>query len=131
MKKNNVYVTDVRKEDFENTHVSVDDIVAFINDKTVFHANILKNKDRIAIYDRNAKHKCAEFAFRNKTNTFSCALQCNRFAHENIRIASDTINATYKYHNCKNSRNYMTVNDVDVNDAMNFLFELFDSVIDN
>ena len=130
MKKNNVYVADVRKADFENTHVTVDDVVAFINDKTVFHAKLLKDKDRIAIYDRDAKRKCAEFAFRNKTNTFSCALQCNRFSHENIRIASDTVNATYKYHTCKNSRNYMTVNDVDVDDAMRFLFETFDSVID-
>lgn len=130
MRKNNVYTTDVNRTDFENTHVSVDDLVAFINDKTVFHAKLLKAKDRIAIYDRNAKHKCAEFAFRNKTNTFSCALQCNRFKHENIRIASDTINAIYKYHTTKNQRNYMTINRVDIDDAMQFLFEMFDSVID-
>ena len=130
MKKNNVYVADVNREDFENTKVTVDDLVAFINDKTVFHANTLKNKDRVAIKDRDNK-KCAEFAFRNKTNTFSCALQCNRFAHENIRVASDTVSAEYKYHSTKNKRDYMTVNRVDIDDAMNFLFEMFDSVIDN
>lgn len=130
MRTNNVYVADVNREDFENTHVTVEDLVAFINDKTVFHANILKNKDRVAIKDRDNK-KCAEFAFRNKTNTFSCALQCNRFKHENIRVASDTVSAEYKYHNTKNKRDYMTVNRVDIDDAMNFLFEMFDSVIDN
>ena len=130
MKKNNVYVADVNREDFENTKVTVDDLVAFINDKTVFHADTLKNKDRVAIKDRNNK-KCAEFAFRNKTNTFSCALQYNRFAHENIRVASDTVSAEYKYHSTKNKKDYMTVNRVDIDDAMNFLFEMFDSVIDN
>ena len=130
MKKNNVYVADVNREDFENTKVTVDDLVAFINDKTVFHADTLKKKDRVAIKDINNK-KCAEFAFRNKTNTFSCALQCNRFAHENIRVASDTVSAEYKYHSTKNKKDYMTVNRVDIDDAMNFLFEMFDSVIDN
>lgn len=130
MRTNNVYVADVNREDFENTHVTVEDVVAFINDKTVFHANTLKNKDRVAIKDRDNK-KCAEFAFRNKTNTFSCALQCNRFKHENIRIASATVSAEYKYHSTKNKRDYMTVNRVDIDDAMNFLFEMFDSVIDN
>lgn len=129
MKKNNVYVTDVNRADFENTKVSTEDLVAFINDKTVFNATLLKNKDRVAIKDRDNK-KCAEFAFRNKTNTFSCALQCNRFSHENIRVASATVSAEYKYHSTKNKRDYMTVNKVDIDDAMNFLFEMFDSVID-
>ena len=131
MKNNNrVYTTDINRADFENTKVTVEDVVAFINEKTVFHANILKNKDRVAIKDRDNK-KCAEFAFRNKTNTFSCALQCNRFDYANMYDTARALNVEYKYHECKNKRNYITVNKVDIDDAMNFVFEMFDSVIDN
>ena len=127
---NRVYTTDINRADFENTKVTVDDVVAFINEKTVFHATILKNKDRVAIKDR-ANKKCAEFAFRNKTNTFSCALQCNRFDYANMYDIARALNVEYKYHECKNKRNYITVNKVDIDDAMNFVFEMFDSVIDN
>ena len=109
--------------------VTVEEVIELINKESVLNAKQLKDKDRCAVYDRNNK-KCAEIAYRNKTATFSCALQCNRFSTENIKIASDTVDADYKYHACKNQRNYMTVNKVDSDDMLNFVFEMLDSIID-
>ena len=37
----------------------------------------------------------------------------------------------YKYHKCKNSRDYMTVNKNDSDDVLNYVFELLDTVIDD
>lgn len=126
MRTNDMTVT---ANDFHELHVSVEDVIEYINDKTVFTAKQLKDKDRCAVYDSNNK-KCAEIAYRNKKDSFSCALQCNRFAHERVRETASVISADYKYHNCKNNRNYMTVNSVDAHDMMHFVFETFDSIID-
>ena len=106
--------------------VTVDEVIELINSDTVFHAKALANKDRCAVYDRSNK-KCAEIAYRNKTATFSIALQCNRFDSKKIREVYDT---EYKYHHCKNSRDYITVNKNDSDDTLNYMFELLDTVID-
>lgn len=111
-----------------NMNVTVAEVIELINKESVLHAKALANKDRCAVYDRENK-KCAEIAYRNKKATFSCALQCNRFSTDNIKTASGTVDATYKYHACKNNRNYMTVNDVDSDDMLNFVFEMLDSII--
>ena len=129
MRTNNVYDVTVTANDFHNTKVSVDDVIEYINDKTVFTAKALSNKDRCAVYDAN-KHKVAEIAYRNKKDSFSCALQCNRFAPERVRETASVISADYKYHNTKNQRNYMTVNAVDAHDMLHFVFETFDAIID-
>lgn len=129
MRTNNVYDATVTANDFHNTHVSVDDVIEYINDKTAFTAKQLSNKDRCAVYDAN-KRKVAEIAYRNKKDSFSCALQCNRFAHERVREVASAVDADYKYHNTKNKRDYMTVNAVDASDMMHFVFETFDAIID-
>ena len=40
MKKNNVYVADVNREDFENTKVTVDDLVAFCSASNIYWNHI-------------------------------------------------------------------------------------------
>ena len=92
----------VTANDFHETHVSVEDVIEYINDKTVFTAKQLSNKDRCAVYDSDNK-KCAEIAYRNKKDSFSCALQCNRFDSKKIREVADMYDTEYKYHHCKNS----------------------------
>ena len=64
--------------------VTVEEVIELINTDTVFHAKELANKTRCAVYDRNNK-KCAEIAYRNKTATFSIALQCNRFDSKKVK----------------------------------------------
>lgn len=130
MRTNNVYDVTVTANDFHNTDVSVDDVIEYINDKTVFTAKQLANKTRCAVYDRDNKRKIAEIAYRNKKDSFSCALQCNRFSHERVRETASVISADYKYHKCRNARNYMTVNAIDAHDMLYFLFETFDSIVD-
>ena len=124
------FTTEITANDFHETKVTVDDVIAYINSETVFTAKELKNKDRVAVYDSNNK-KCAEIAYRNKKDSFSTALQCNRFKSENVRLASDTVKATYKYHECKNNRNYMTSNNIDASDMIKYMFYAFDSIIDD
>ena len=109
--------------------VTVAEVIELINNDTVFHAKELANKTRCAVYDRSNR-KCAEIAYRNKTATFSIALQCNRFDSKKIREVADMYDTEYKYHHCKNSRDYITVNKNDSDDTLNYMFELLDTVID-
>lgn len=109
--------------------VTVAEVIELINNDTVFTAKQLKDKDRCAVYDRSNR-KCAEIAYRNKTATFSIALQCNRFDSKKIREVADMYDTEYKYHHCKNSRDYITVNKNDSDDTLNYMFELLDTVID-
>lgn len=109
--------------------VTVVEVIELINKDTVFHAKELANKDRCAVYDRNNK-KCAEIAYRNKTATFSIALQCNRFDSKRVKEVADMYDTEYKYHSCKNHRDYITVNKNDSDDTLNYMFELLDTVID-
>lgn len=125
-----MFTTEIVANDFHNTKVSVEDVVAYINSETVFTAKELKNKDRVAVYDR-ANKKCAEIAYRNKKDSFSTALQCNRFSAQRASETAQTISADYKYHSCKNQRNYVTVNNIDASDMMHFVFETFDAIIDD
>ena len=113
-----------------NMKVTVAEVIELINTDTVFHAKALANKDRCAVYDRNNK-KCAEIAYRNKTASFSIALQCNRFDSKRVKEVANMYNTEYKYHACKNQRNYMTVNKNDSDDTLNYVFELLDTVIDD
>ena len=110
--------------------VTVNDVCELINNDTMFHAKALANKDRCAVYDRNNR-KCAEIAYRNKTASFSIALQCNRFSATKVKAVADMYDTEYKYHTCKNQRNYMTVNKNDSDDVLNYVFELLDTVIDD
>lgn len=116
----------MRKNDMK---VTVNDVCELINNDSKFAAKLLANKDRCAVYDRSNK-KCAEIAYRNKTATFSIALQCNRFDSKKIREVADMYDTEYKYHHCKNSRDYITVNKNDSDDTLNYMFELLDTVID-
>lgn len=111
-------------------NVTVAEVIELINSDTMFHAKTLQNKDRCAVYDRNNK-KCAEIAYRNKTATFSIALQCNRFSSNKVKEVADMYDTEYKYHSCKNHRDYMTVNKNDSDDTLNYIFELLDTVIDD
>jgi len=113
-----------------NMKVTVAEVIELINTDTVFHAKALQNKDRCAVYDRNNK-KCAEIAYRNKSASFSIALQCNRFDSKRVKEVADMYDTEYKYHSTKNKRDYMTVNKNDSDDTLNYLFELLDTVIDN
>ena len=85
----------VREEMKNNMNVTVAEVIELINSDTVFHAKALANKDRCAVYDRSNK-KCAEIAYRNKTATFSIALQCNRFDSKKIREVADMYDTEYK-----------------------------------
>ena len=111
-------------------NVTVAEVIELINTDTTFHAKELANKTRCAVYDRNNK-KCAEIAYRNKTATFSIALQCNRFDSKKVEEVANMYDAEYKLHHCKNNRHYMTVNKNDSDDVLNYVFELLDTVIDN
>jgi len=126
---NSMYIEHVNANDFHNTKVTVDDLVEFFNNASKFDAKLLKNKDRVAIFDRSTKKKCAEFAYRNKKDSFSCALQCNKFDANTIERVANTVHATYKYHSCKNQRDYVTVNDVSAESAMSFVFRVFDKLV--
>ena len=110
--------------------VTVEEVIELINNDTMFHAKELANKTRCAVYDRNNK-KCAEIAYRNKSASFSIALQCNRFDSKKVKEVADMYDTEYKYHSCKNHRDYMTVNKNDSDDTLNYVFELLDTVIDD
>lgn len=112
-----------------NMNVTVEEVIELINTDTVFHAKALANKTRCAVYDRNNR-KCAEIAYRNKSASFSIALQCNRFDSKKVKEVADMYSTEYKYHTCKNARNYMTVNKNDSDDTLNYIFELLDTVLD-
>ena len=112
-----------------NMNITVNEVIELINTDTTFHAKELANKTRCAVYDKNNK-KCAEIAYRNKTATFSIALQCNRFDSKKVKEVAEMYDTEYKYHTCKNHRDYMTVNKNDSDDVLNYVFELLDTVID-
>ena len=113
-----------------NMNVTVEEVITLINSDTVFHAKALANKTRCAVYDRNNR-KCAEIAYRNKSASFSIALQCNRFSSQKVKEVANMYSTEYKYHSCKNHRDYMTVNKNDSDDTLNYIFELLDTVIDD
>lgn len=110
-------------------NVTVNEVIELINTDSHFNAKELANKTRCAVYDRNNK-KCAEIAYRNKTATFSCAVQCNRFDYARLYDTAKELDTEYKYHSCKNNRDYITINHIDSDDMLNFVFELLDSEID-
>lgn len=112
-----------------NLKVTVDDVIELVNSESKFTARKLVSKDRVAVYDSNNK-KCAEIAYRNKSASFSIALQCNRFDCKRIKEVANMYDTEYKYHTCKNKRDYITVNKNDSDDTLNYMFELFDAVID-
>lgn len=112
-----------------NMNVTVNEVIELINTDSHFNAKALANKTRCAVYDRNNK-KCAEIAYRNKTATFSCAVQCNRFDYARLHDTAKALDTEYKYHSCKNKRDYITINHIDSDDMLNFVFELLDSEID-
>ena len=111
-------------------NVTVSEVIELINKDSHFNAKELANKTRCAVYDRNNK-KCCEIAYRNKTATFSCAIQCNRFDYARMHDTARALETEYKYHACKNKRDYITINKIDSDDMLNFVFELLDSEIDN
>ena len=112
-----------------NMNVTVNEVVELINKDSHFNARLLANKDRCAVYDR-ANKKCAEIAYRNKSATFSTAVQCNRFDYARLYDTAKALDTEYKYHSCKNKHDYITINHIDSDDMLNFVFELLDSEID-
>ena len=126
---NKEYVAHVNANDFHITKVTVEDLIEFFNNASKFDAKLLKNKDRVAIFDRQTKKKCAEFAYRNKKDSFSCALQVNRFDANTLKRVANTVHADYKYHNCKNHRDYITVNNISAENALSFAFRTFDKLV--
>lgn len=109
--------------------VTVDEVIELINTETKFHAKKLANKDRCAVYDMNNK-KALECAYRNKKASFSFAVQANRFSSDTMKMYSETLDTDYKYHKCKNSRDYITFNKADSDDVLNFIFEMLNMIID-
>ena len=109
--------------------VTVNDVVELINTDSKFNARLLANKDRVAVYDSENK-KAFEIAYRNKKASFSIAVQANRFSTDTMKEYSEMLDTDFKYHKCKNSRDYITFNRADSDDVLNFIFEMLDAIID-
>lgn len=109
--------------------VTVNDVCELINSDSKFTAKLLANKDRVAVYDSDNK-KAFECAYRNKKASFSFAVQCNRFSAQTMKEYSEMLDTDFKYHKCKNNRDYVTFNHADSDDVLNFIFEMLDAIID-